>query len=224
MHAFLIITILPPLLYRKNLVHHPLSCLATARDRVAVVMEQGVERHNMTKSQGSWMGRKLCCILVVPLDLGNSEEGCIPPYQTVSNKRNGIEEMWQELIWHFCPTWSMDVSRLFVTSCATQQNLPQRRIKRVSNMRSGWNEETCHKHDTSVRLGRWSKRNDTSVRLFANGCTWLKTNNHFVSNYLWVKKILTSIFPHRNQAKTKLVLTRNTVSSIRKVGNSFVSQ
>ena len=44
---------LPPLLYRKNLVHHPLSCVATARDRVAVVMEQGVERHNMTKSQGS---------------------------------------------------------------------------------------------------------------------------------------------------------------------------
>ena len=120
----------PPLLDRKNLVHHPLSCVATARDRVAVVMEQGVERHNMTKSQGSWMGRKLCCILVVPLDLGNSEEGCIPPYQTVSNKRNGNEEMWQELTWHFCPTWSMDVSRLFVTSCATQQNLPQRRIKR----------------------------------------------------------------------------------------------
>ena len=178
----------PPLLYRKNLVHHPLSCVATARDRVAVVMEQGVERHNMTKSQGSWMGRKLCCILVVPLDLGNSEEGCIPPYQTVSNKRSWNEEMWQELTWHFCPTWSMDVSRLFVTSCATQQNLPQRRIKRVSNMRSGWNEETCHKHDTSVRLGRWSKRNDTSVRLFANGCTWLKTNNHFVSNYLWVNK------------------------------------
>ena len=163
-------------------------------------MEQGVERHNMTKSQGSWMGRKLCCILVVPLDLGNSEEGCIPPYQTVSNKRSWNEEMWQELTWHFCPTWSMDVSRLFVTSCATQQNLPQRRIKRVSNMRSGWNEETCHKHDTSVRLGRWSKRNDTSVRLFANGCTWLKTNNHFVSNYLWVHK---NSYFHLSMASSK---------------------
>ena len=122
------------------------------------------------------------------IGLGISEEGCILPYQTVSNKRSWNEEMWQELTWHFCPTWLMDVSRLFVTSCATQQNLPPRRIKRVSNMRSGWNEETCHKHDTSVRLGRWSKRNDTSVRLFANGCTWLKTNNHFVSNYLWVNK------------------------------------
>ena len=161
------------LLYKT--FHHPLSGVTTARNRVAVVMEQGaVERHNMTKFHGSWMERKLCCILVVLLDLENSEEGCILRICDFwhnktchNNESNGFE--YKELerrdvsrTWHFCPTWSMNVSRLFGTSGATK--LATTTNQTVSNTRS-WNEETCQEHDTSVRLGRWSKRNDTSCYL-----------------------------------------------------------
>ena len=54
---------------------------------------------------------------------------------------------------------------------------------------------------------------------FPNGISWISWKGSVKQ-----ETRLTSIFPHRNQAKTKVVLTRNTVSSIRKVGNSFVSQ
>ena len=37
----------------EEFVASPLSCITMARDRVAVVMEQGVECHSMTKFQGS---------------------------------------------------------------------------------------------------------------------------------------------------------------------------